>query len=484
MDGAPLRVVRTHVGPGKNGRQRVYLEIPVEEAGPWRYQRPYEVIRVSRRHHILRLADGPAAVEGTDRRVFRVSRRFRDNRELAVIEHLNQVFTPDAVVIVKVHPDQIDIIETQETVVRQGRRKWVHVEPKRVIVLRGFDDEAHVQRVAQDLRRKLLASKQFTVGDTFCGCGGTHLGFREAGFRTVYAVDWSEVATRLYRLNFPGIPVYTMDIRDFMPAHDVDVLISTPPCDDFSTLGERKGLDGEQSSLLNEIFRLIDHRPPRYAAFVENVSPVMTAKGGRVREYIREQFARRGFTHYYDVVLPALGWVPQLRTRYYGVALNVDVPFTLPAPNPARAPLGAIMEPDEAVPASYNWTEKMAQYLRQLRPGRHSLPIIGKPDSWYAATATENGPKGNDGSLIYERPDGTLRKFTEVEALRYMGYPDSYNTGGLSLSRLSSLLGNSVVPPVIKAFAQRIWQALIDGEVRRLAARLAERPSLQLAFNF
>ena len=40
----------------------------------------------------------------------------------------------------------------------------------------------------------------------FCGCGGLDLGFREAGFQPVVAIDKDAMACRTYELNHPRRP--------------------------------------------------------------------------------------------------------------------------------------------------------------------------------------------------------------------------------------------------------------------------------------
>ncbi len=37
----------------------------------------------------------------------------------------------------------------------------------------------------------------------FCGCGGLDLGFREAGFQSVLAIDKDAMACKTYELNHP-----------------------------------------------------------------------------------------------------------------------------------------------------------------------------------------------------------------------------------------------------------------------------------------
>src|SRR5207245_8785852 len=46
----------------------------------------------------------------------------------------------------------------------------------------------------------------------FCGCGGLDLGFREAGFQPLLAIDKDAMACRTYELNHPGVRVLKQDL--------------------------------------------------------------------------------------------------------------------------------------------------------------------------------------------------------------------------------------------------------------------------------
>ena len=58
-----------------------------------------------------------------------------------------------------------------------------------------------------------------TVVSTFSGCGGSCLGFRMAGFKTLWASEFIPAAAEVYRLNHPGVILDTQDIRQVQPPH-------------------------------------------------------------------------------------------------------------------------------------------------------------------------------------------------------------------------------------------------------------------------
>ena len=86
--------------------------------------------------------------------------------------------------------------------------------------------------------------------DLFCGCGGFTLGLKQAGFRTLAAIDVSADAVAVFRANFPEIPnALREDLRVLQPerlaamigADRVDLIVGGPPCQGFSNVRRRDG---------------------------------------------------------------------------------------------------------------------------------------------------------------------------------------------------------------------------------------------------
>jgi len=83
---------------------------------------------------------------------------------------------------------------------------------------------------------------------TFSGGGGSCLGFRLAGFRTLWANDIEEHARQCYQANLAS-PIDGRDIRHLTAADiltatglaigELDVFEGSPPCTAFSTAGKR-----------------------------------------------------------------------------------------------------------------------------------------------------------------------------------------------------------------------------------------------------
>jgi DNA (cytosine-5)-methyltransferase 1 len=179
-----------------------------------------------------------------------------------------------------------------------------------------------------------LPPNGLSIVSTFSGAGGSCLGFRLAGFRTLWANEFVEAARETYEANHPGVPVDGRSIRDVtaeeilaatgLARGELDVLEGSPPCASFSTAGKRSQHWGQTKSysdttertddLFFEFVRLLDGLKPR--AFVaENVSGLVKGVAkGYFKEILR---ALRGAGYVVEAKLLDAQWlgVPQARQR-------------------------------------------------------------------------------------------------------------------------------------------------------------------------
>ena len=193
------------------------------------------------------------------------------------------------------------------------------------------------------------------VVSTFSGAGGSCLGFALAGYRTVYANEFVDLAAETYAANAPDVPLDRRDIREVTGESvrelaqldgEIDVLEGSPPCASFSACGrgaegwsvERpySGTTQRVDDLFWEFARLRDELRPR--AFVaENVQGLIR---GVSRGYFKEIIARLGEGYRVEARVLDAQWlgVPQARRRviFIGVRDDLDGSPAFPKPLPYR----------------------------------------------------------------------------------------------------------------------------------------------------
>ena len=158
-----------------------------------------------------------------------------------------------------------------------------------------------------------------TAVDLFAGAGGATQGLVAAGFRVLAAVENDPAAARTYAANHPLVRLCTKDIRLADPAEllgdlrlrpgQLTVLKSCPPCQAFSTLGNRRPTD--RDDLVLEVWRFVSELRPK-CVMLENVPGLR--HDVRLHMLIRRCRAiGYGFRHY--VVDASEFGVPQRRRR-------------------------------------------------------------------------------------------------------------------------------------------------------------------------
>ncbi len=183
--------------------------------------------------------------------------------------------------------------------------------------------------------------------DLFAGAGGLSLGFEQAGFDVVAAVEVDPIHAAIHKYNFPDCAVLPISIAHLsaqtlrhqagIGAREVDIVVGGPPCQGFSLMGQRV-LDDPRNSLVREFVRIVDELSPRFFLF-ENVKGLTVGQHRRVLDELVEEFQAIGYSVQAPWrVLNAYNYgVPQDRQRLFllgarrGEALP-DYPTAITAP--------------------------------------------------------------------------------------------------------------------------------------------------------
>ena len=151
--------------------------------------------------------------------------------------------------------------------------------------------------------------------DLFSGCGGLSLGFQNAGFEVVAAFDnWKE-ACDVYAANF-NHPVFQADLSN---AEDIekfkewspDIIIGSPPCQDFSSAGKRDESLG-RAGLTVSYAKIISNVKPEWF-LMENVERI---KKSQVLQEAISVLKRSGYGLSSAVLDSCYCGVPQNRKRF------------------------------------------------------------------------------------------------------------------------------------------------------------------------
>jgi len=174
--------------------------------------------------------------------------------------------------------------------------------------------------------------------DLFAGAGGMSLGFEQAGFDIVAAVEIDPIHAATHHFNFPDTVMLTRSVVDLkgddirsaagIGRRSVDVVFGGPPCQGFSLIGQRM-LEDPRNRLVKEFVRIVSELRPKTFVF-ENVKGLTVGKHKRFLDDLIEAFDDAGYT----VRTP---W-RVLNAMHYGVPQNRERLFLLGARKGLRVP--------------------------------------------------------------------------------------------------------------------------------------------------
>lgn len=217
------------------------------------------------------------------------------------------------------------------------------------------------------------------IVDLFSGAGGLTFGFyyklidgefHKTNNEFIFANEFSVAAAKAFEKNFPDINMQNIDIRELtedkidtlIGSSSIDLIVGGPPCQSFSTVGQRRFDD--KAKLYEEYLRIlkivrpkmflfenvkgllsmrevfyetdengdikyIEEKIERYGKTVIKRKPIITGYGDLIIEQIKKQFAEIDTDFGYDIdyqVLNAVDFgVPQYRERVFIIGTRKDL---------------------------------------------------------------------------------------------------------------------------------------------------------------
>ena len=301
----------------------------------------------------------------------------------------------------------------------------------------------------------------YRLGELFCGPGGIAWGAVNAAiqnpdFRIIHqwANDYDEDTCETYRRNIcPHHPetVIHKDIRklDFAGLANIDALAFGFPCNDYSVVGEQKGINGVFGPLYSYGVKALKHFKPMWF-LAENVGGLRNANDGKAFEKIINELQGAGYRivpHLYK--FEEYG-VPQARHRIIiiGIRNDLDTVFRVPSPAPYAGLNNTCRNAIENPPISQdalnnertNQSAAVVQRLGYIQPGQNAftadmpeelrLNITGVKISQIYKRLDPDKPSytvtgsGGGGTHIYHW--GEPRALTNRERARLQSFPDNY----------------------------------------------------------
>lgn len=334
---------------------------------------------------------------------------------------------------------------------------------------------------------------EFKLGELFCGPGGLGLGARLSkvvknntsfSIKHIWATDNDEQACQTYRKNIlvsGSDRVKCADIRtlDYNDLGSIDALTFGFPCNDFSSVGERKGINGKFGPLYTYGVKALEHFKPKWF-LAENVGGLRSSNNGFALSTILMELKNAGYkivSHLYKFEEYN---VPQTRHRIIivGIRNDIDVEYFIPKPtgNEFITSREAIEVPPIDINSPNhvftNQSRTVIERLSHIKPGENAftadLPVELRLNvksvtiSQIYKRLNPNKPSytvtgsGGGGTHVYHWREN--RALTNRERARLQTFPDSFVFQG-SKERVRRQIGMAVPPVVAKIIFRSILKS-------------------------
>lgn len=365
------------------------------------------------------------------------------------------------------------------------------------------------------------------VIDLFAGCGGFSVGFEQANFQIIKAVEFDKQIANSYENNHKGVKMLAQDISEidnenYFSEHEANVIIGGPPCQGFSMAGERIRANSFKDDPRNYLFKhylnIVKIVKPDFFVF-ENVKGILTMKNGDIFKEILKAFSDKsnfdGVKYYvsYKLVKAVEFGIPQKRERviifgskdkkidfekYLDKTLqkikttNPDLlnPTTvwdaisnLPQPTENGEIKNSVgktnyqkhLSSNQSIISNHykpNHSEKSIERMKQIKSGENWTVL--KEDIKSIHSGSYGRLKKDDVSPTivtrFDTPSGGKfihptenRTLTPREAARIQSFPDDFVFTGTK-SSICKQIGNAVPPKLAYFLAETINNIYLDNE--------------------
>ncbi|QED22959.1 DNA cytosine methyltransferase [Candidatus Deianiraea vastatrix] len=176
--------------------------------------------------------------------------------------------------------------------------------------------------------------KNSNIISLFSGAGGLDLGFKKAGFQTIYANEYDKTIWSTFEHNFQDVTLDKRDIRHIQASEIPDCIgiIGGPPCQSWSEAGSLRGINDSRGKLFFDYIRIIKAKRPKFFV-AENVSGILHERNKEAFNEILNGFKDLGYNVKYKLLNAKNFNVPQDRERVFIVGFLNNVDFEFPKPN-------------------------------------------------------------------------------------------------------------------------------------------------------
>lgn len=254
---------------------------------------------------------------------------------------------------------------------------------------------------------------------------------------------------------------------------NVDILVGGSPCQSFSIIGKRAGLEDTRGTLFYEFARLIKECEPKVFIY-ENVLGMLSHDHGNTWKVIKEVFDSLGYKIYFNILNSKDYGIPQDRKRLFVVGFrDNDVDFQFPKPIELVTEMKDYLE--KHVETKHYLGKKGFEFVtnpKYRNRARVNSKIIqtqkaNQQFNWNGDFVFEELSKVRDNKEIMARAyvstwkgqKGVIRQLSYRECLRLMGFSDDFKVVVPNVPAYRQA-GNSIVVNVLEHIFKEIFKVV------------------------
>jgi len=327
--------------------------------------------------------------------------------------------------------------------------------------------------------------------DLFCGCGGTTVGLKKAGFNVLCAVDLAEAPLRAFKANHPEVLIKQQDIQTInlkklskelsLKKKQLDILAGCPPCQGFSSMRTKNGrfeINDERNNLITEFYRFTKALLPK-TVMLENVPGLATS--WQFDRFLKKMEKLKYYGEFKVLNAKNYGVAQSRRRLIYVAGYKKKIKLTNQQFQEitVKEKIGHLPKVGQTEDWVHNIPENRTQRIKELislipkdggsrtsLPDKYVLPchkrnptsftdVYGRM-SWNKVSPTITGGCSNPSKGRFLHPEEN-RCITMREASLLQGFPENYIfPSGLTKTQLSLMIGNALPAPFIAAHAKEL----------------------------
>jgi DNA (cytosine-5)-methyltransferase 1 len=289
--------------------------------------------------------------------------------------------------------------------------------------------EIPLENTLEDWRKLKFKFPKRTIrlATLFSGIGAIEQSFQRLKLKheIVFAGDIDKAAKESYFANYNLDPKnWHDDISSFSAKkykYKVDLLVGGSPCQSFSMVGYRGGLDDARGTLFYDFARVVDESKPKIFIF-ENVRGLLSHDKGQTWQVMQDIFNSLGYSIFSKVLNSKDFGVPQHRNRIYVVGYRKKrKSFKFPDPVPLETSMQDYLE--DYVDSKFFLKEKGVKFVTSLKNQKKSYTQINGD---IALCQKANQQFNWHGDFVFEKSkkklnfDEHLFEINEVEEKYYL----------------------------------------------------------------